>query len=289
MFAHSRFSRGTVTGGKLRLRPHRFTASLFTLFVGAACADSTTPASPPSVVPSSSELRAFAADLEMSVTKAGVRSTARSRLERREVAAGQWVTRITRSLNPGATATSNEKTLVTTVEMADDGSVRAFGADGTKIPVESFANFRPAMGKPGAAQRPLPAFPQNPGQRRRSADGAAWFDNMVVTPRSAERTAARLERSMMKASDVRGARRFVYSGKVQAEILVDPVTGAILEETTSGPTGRMMHAKHSYTRVQGGELVRSFSRIEYGPSGDPNSVVVESTLRNITLTPRTAQ
>lgn len=262
----------------------RRTASLIALLMGTACADDRMAPAPQAgltSVASPSDLRGFSADLEMAVTKGGVRSVSRSRIERRETARGKWITRVTRPVVAPFGETGNEKTLVTTVELSDDGSVSTFTSDGTRIPVQSFPHA-PPPGKGDAKLRSLPPYPANPGEGRSARDGEAWYDNVVVTPESAARVSARLERRMSRVADASGTLRYIHSGRLQAEVRVDPITGAVLEESTSDPTGRV-HAKHSYARLDGGVLVRNHSRIEYRNSGDRNAVVVESTLRNITV------
>lgn len=232
------------------------------------------------------EWTGFAADVEIAVIRAGKRVASRSRLERVQTSTGEWVTRVTRPLHPVA---SHPNRLVTTVQLSDDGSISAYGADGAPIPVESFMTPAASSAQLRSRRVSLNAFPQRTTQAPRRQDPNTLLDNLVVTPASAVRMAARLERRMVKGAGQNGALKYTSTGKIEAEVLVDSATGAIIEETTTSQSRRIVHVKHSYTRLGTGVLVRSMSRAEYGPAGDAKGVVVESVLRNITLTARTEQ
>jgi hypothetical protein len=204
----------------------------------------------------------------------------------------------------------------------DDASTyfRMYDRQGNLIPEDPLGpDFPPAGGlgyRPDSAA-PLPEYPEHPGgppppdecfdhcepepsgslaslrtTGASDSSGREWLDNVVVTPAARARNAARvLQRYGRAMSTVRGMDRYARKrGEMVLEILIDPVLGAVAEESMTVGGRRVARVTYSYSMVRPGIYVRHLARTEINPG--PHAVrplVMEARTTNVRVEERSNQ
>lgn len=115
-------------------------------------------------------------------------------------------------------------------------------------------------------------------------DSRNWLDRTVVTPAARVRTLAFLRsRFGVPAGRVNGLQRFVrVRGSRTSEVLLDSVSGTILEENLAEGGELRVRTTHSYQQVEPGVFVRRQSRIEIAPlRGGALPAVIVTNIANV--------
>jgi hypothetical protein len=169
--------------------------------------------------------------------------------------------------------------VVTRVEMRDGGGlVRTWYANG-EFAGENTPSRPPGevpgggeLGKLAARAKDMPA----------PALGALSFDALVVTPGSAARLRARLEKvaRTLASADARSHRLLVEKGDKSLELVLDAATGAVTEEITRARGNVVQHATHEYKRGPQGLLVRSRTRLHRGAAEGRGPIAIETIFEN---------
>jgi hypothetical protein len=241
----------------------------------------------------------FAADVEVR-SRAGagpardgkLENVSRFRVERQRRVDGVW--QASYSFDPPANRSATSGGLppgIARIEMADDGSApRAFDHAGKQIDFAGLLQTAErARGQIGVdltkGRPPFAGVPsERPAPAARPAQVHSWLESVVLGPKAREQRRASLERRFGKPTDqVRGLDR--YTGVQRdfgLEVLVDPATGLVAEQTmTRG--GKVVHrATLGYTRIREDVFVPSSAHVEFpaGP-GQAGGQVVDVTISNI--------
>lgn len=145
-------------------------------------------------------------------------------------------------------------------------SVAGAGSSGAGRPADSSRAASPAVAAP--------------------ADGASrsWLDHIVVTPAARLRTLAFFRSRFGRASArVNGLDRFTrIRDGVLRELLVDPLSGAVIEDNLAENGELRVRTTHSYAQVEPGVFVRRRSRMEIAAQRKGASpTVIETTIANV--------
>jgi hypothetical protein len=167
------------------------------------------------------------------------------RLARAYIAKG-WVTRvsITEPVPALAASAAASPFLGGRMEIGDDGTVAIFDANGNELPVPK--RFLPTTVLPGLS------------------DVGGWLrDESPLEPSRRERFARWETTYGRQRGTVRGLRRYLKEeGEETTEVLVDPATGALVEQNVARGSALASRITVEYTKLPGGGLRRRSTRTE---------------------------
>jgi hypothetical protein len=167
-----------------------------------------------------------------------------------------------------------------------------FGADVARIESDETRSYFRRYDRAGALIAPPPGAPKPPAaapaiQSRFAGRGTPsrdWIGNLIVTPQSGARVRAALDARFGKPQErVEGRDRYVSTrGTTVVELLVDPATGAIVEEIVASNGKRVVRTVHEYDTAASGVLMKRSSRAEIArPDGSSSVIVTE--LQNVRI------
>lgn len=218
----------------------------------------------------------------------------RFRVDRGRGAEGKWSTTFTfdEAKPQGVGRPRDQLPGLARLELADDGSARAFDHAGRVVDLDAGTRAYETIqqntalqnkGRPPFAYRP----PQRPDARAREA--RAWVEAMVLTPTARARAREGIERRFGKPQGkVRGLDRYAAQRQDAAmEMLVDPATGLVAEQTLTRGGKVAQKVKYEYRLVGDGVYVPASAHAEFPTQkGERAGHVVDMTISNVQLEKR---
>ena len=221
---------------------------------------------------------------------------ARFRVERARAADGAWSTSF--EFDPpvadGVGKPHGAPRGVKRVEMRDDGAVRAVDFAGNPVDMSAglnaYESVRRGSGLEAKGRPPFAGPPEQPAARTaRAQEARAWVEGMILTTEARQHARDALERRFGKPQGkVRGLDR--YTGQrhdFTLELLVDPATGLVAEQTVARQGKVAQRVTFGYSKVDGDVYVPSTARAEFpARAGETVGQIVDVAISNVRVAKR---
>lgn len=178
------------------------------------------------------------------------------------------------------------------IEMSDDSTPpRAFDFSGKPVSTRSDPNLASRVRRQTGIPLPEPttfARPTAQTGNRPSGPAPSPIEGIVLGPGARGRTLAGVRRYFGAAQgEVKGRERYVAQhGDATLELLVDPATGLVAEQSVTVNGEVKQRVTFGYTRLPNDAYVRSSAHAEFAPRGaSERRTVVDMTISNIRATP----
>lgn len=162
------------------------------------------------------------------------------------------------------------------------GSMQFYDRQGKQLPTPT------AAGLPAALSQKLSKnfFVASPGRIRAAADPRAWIDNIILSAATRNRHQKGIEK-VFGAARAHAPGRDTYRlerGAQAIELVVDPNSGVILEQTVTSAGQVLVHLTNTFTEASPGVYVRTGARIDRMGNAKTRPSTLTETLSNVRVT-----